>query len=156
MSDITHQTSDLGHWTSGLTRLTLDIRSLTSYIWNETLDIIRLTSEIRLRTSDICFSDVPKCDIRCPMSEVWCPMYMYTLDIERLTSYIIACEQAPYLGKRIEPRENPWARGRGKASLQRSLINCHFHPGNPGTPQSVKTVTANVLPIRKVTTACQV
>ena len=46
--------------------------------------------------------------------------------------------------------------GRGKESLQRSLINFHFHPGNPGTPQSVKTVTANVPQIRKVTTACQV
>ena len=40
--------------------------------------------------------------------------------------------------------------GRGKESLQRSLINFHFHPGNPGTPQSVKTVTANVPQIRKV------
>ena len=39
-------------------------------------------------------------------------------------------------------------------SLQRSLINFHFHPGNPGTPQSVKIVTANVPQIRKVTTAC--
>ena len=46
--------------------------------------------------------------------------------------------------------------GRGKESLQRSLINFHFHPGNPGTPQSVKIVTANVRQIRKVTTACQV
>ena len=46
--------------------------------------------------------------------------------------------------------------GRGKESLQRSLLNFHFHPGNPGTPQSVKTVTANVPQIRKVTTACQV
>ena len=27
----------------------------------------------------------------------------------------------------------------------------HFHPGNPGIPQSVKTVTANVPQIRKVT-----
>ena len=58
-----------------------------------------------------------------------------------------------YLG---EPRENARARSRGKESLQRSLINFHFHPGNPGTPQSVKTVTANVPQIRKVTTACQV
>ena len=44
--------------------------------------------------------------------------------------------------------------GRGKESLQRSLINFHFHPGNPGTPQSVKTVAANVPQIRKVTTTC--
>ena len=56
-----------------------------------------------------------------------------------------------------EPRENARARGRGKESLQRSLINFQFHPtGNTATPQSVKTVTANVLQIRKVTTACQV
>ena len=46
--------------------------------------------------------------------------------------------------------------GWGKESLQRSLINFHFHPGNHGTPQSVKTVTANMPQIRKVTTACQV
>ena len=52
--------------------------------------------------------------------------------------------------------KNARARGRGKESLQPSLINFHFHPGNPGTPQSVKTVTANVPQIRKVTTACQV
>ena len=52
-----------------------------------------------------------------------------------------------YLG---EPRENARARGRGRESLQQSLINFHFHPGNPGTLQSVKTVTANVPQIRKV------
>ena len=34
--------------------------------------------------------------------------------------------------------------GRGKENLQRSLINFHFHLGNPETPQSVKTVTASV------------
>ena len=70
----------------------------------------------------------------------------------------IACEQAlvSYLGKRSEPRENARARGLGKESLQRSFINFHFHPGNPGTPQGVKMVTANVPQIRKVTTACQV
>ena len=65
----------------------------------------------------------------------------------------IACKQALLLGK---PRENARARGRGKESLQRSLINFHFHPGNSGTLQSVKTVTANVPQIRKVKTACQV
>ena len=41
-------------------------------------------------------------------------------------------------------------------SLQQSLLNFHFYPGNPRTPQSVKTVTANVPHIIKVTTACQV
>ena len=61
-----------------------------------------------------------------------------------------------YLGKRSEPRENARARGRGKESLQRSLINFHFYPGNPRTPQSVKTVTANVPQIKRVTIACQV
>ena len=65
----------------------------------------------------------------------------------------IACKQALLLG---EPRENARARGRGKENLQRSLINFHFHPGNSGTLQSVKTVTANVPQIRKVATACQV
>ena len=43
---------------------------------------------LTLRTSDIWLSDVPKCDVRCPLSEVWCPMYMDTLDIGRLTSDI--------------------------------------------------------------------
>ena len=62
-----------------------------------------------------------------------------------------------FIGKRSEPRENARERGRGKESLQRSLnIIFHFHSGNPGTPQSVKTVTANVPQIRKLTTACQV
>ena len=61
-----------------------------------------------------------------------------------------------YLGKQSEPCENARVRGRGKESLQRPLINFHFYPGNPGTPQSVKTVTANVPQIKKVTIACQV
>ena len=52
--------------------------------------------------------------------------------------------------------KNARARGWGKESLQPSLTNFHFHPRNPGTPQSVKIVTKNVLQIRKVTTACQV
>ena len=50
---------------------------------------------------------------------------------------------------------SPWSL-QPASKLSRSLINFHFHPGNPGTPQSVKTVTANVPQIRKVTTACQV
>ena len=66
----------------------------------------------------------------------------------------LACEQALLFG--WASRECASVRGRGKESLQRSLINFHFHPGNPGTLQSVKTVTANVPQIRKVTTACQV
>ena len=43
---------------------------------------------LTLRTSDIWLSDFPKWDVRCQMSEVWCPMYMDTLDMERLTSDI--------------------------------------------------------------------
>ena len=35
------------------------------------------------------------------------------------------------MGERSEPRENALARGRGKESLQRSLINFYFHPGKP-------------------------
>jgi len=49
------------------------------------------------------------------------------------------------------------AKARGKErkeSLQQSLIN--FKLGNSRTLQSVKTVTANVPQIRKVTTACQI
>ena len=52
-----------------------------------------------------------------------------------------ACKPASklsYFGEQSEPRENARARGRGKESLQRSLINFHFQPGNPGTPLSVK------------------
>ena len=68
-----------------------------------------------------------------------------------------------YAVARTGPREimyrkikNARARGRGKESLQQSLKNFHFHPGNPGTPQRLKTVTANVAQIRKMTNACQV
>ena len=43
-----------------------------------------------------------------------------------------------------------------RPGLERSLINLYFHPGNPGTLQSVKTVTTNVQQIRKLITACQV
>ena len=69
---------------------------------------------------------------------------------------LLACEQLSNLGERSKPRKN--ARLRGEAARGRgSLINFHFHPGNPGTPQSMNTVPANVPPIRKVTTAaCQV
>ena len=46
----------------------------------------------------------------------------------------VACQPASklsYFGEQSEPRENARERGRGKESLQRSLINFHFHPGNP-------------------------
>ena len=63
---------------------------------------------------------------------------------------------SPVWASEARPRENARARGRGKESLQRSLLNFHFHPGNPGTPQSVKTVTANVPQIKKVTSLAQI
>ena len=74
--------------------------------------------------------------------------------------HFVACEQALHLGDIVKSRRargdaNALA-GEKKESLHRSFINFHFHPGNPETPQSVKTVTANVPQIRKVTTACQV
>ena len=73
-------------------------------------------------------------------------------DEEKLS--LLACEQALQFGERSKAREN--ARSRGEAARGRgSLINFRFHPGNPGTPQSMKTVAANV-PIRKVITFCQV
>ena len=40
-----------------------------------------------------------------------------------------------------------------KGSSLRIIINFHFNLANPGTLQSVKTVTANAPQIRKVTTA---
>ena len=62
----------------------------------------------------------------------------------------IACEQALHLGDIVKSRRARSTReemlkpeaGKRKESVQRSLINFHFHPGNPGTLQSVKTVTA--------------
>ena len=45
--------------------------------------------------------------------------------------------------------------GERKQSLQRSLINFHFHPGNPETLQSVKTGTTSAPQISKVTIALQ-
>ena len=77
----------------------------------------------------------------------------YYYSFVELVTVMIACEQALLFGR--ASREHV-SEGRGKESLQQSLINFHFHPGNPGTPQSEKTVTANVPQIRKVTTACQV
>ena len=54
-----------------------------------------------------------------------------------------------------EEKQKLWE-GERKESLQQSLIYFHFPPGNPGTPQSVKTVKANMPQIKTVTTACQV
>ena len=45
--------------------------------------------------------------------------------------------------------------GERKESLQRSLINFHFYPGNPETLQSVKTATTSAPQISKVTIAVQ-
>ena len=47
-------------------------------------------------------------------------------------------------GMQEKEKVESWGAWEGKESLHRSLMNFHFHPGNPGTPQSVKTVTANV------------
>ena len=69
---------------------------------------------------------------------------------------LLAYEQALLFGQAKRASRERASEGRGKESLQRYLINFYFHPGNPGTPQSVKTVTANVPHIKKVTTACQV
>ena len=70
----------------------------------------------------------------------------------------LACEQALLFGQAKRASRERASEGlrKGELLLQRSLINSHFHPGNPRTPQSVKIVTANVPQIRKVTTACQV
>ena len=46
--------------------------------------------------------------------------------------------------------------GPRKGELATISRKSSFPPRNPGTPQRVKIVTANVRQIRKVTTACQV
>ena len=68
----------------------------------------------------------------------------------------IACEQALLFGKAKRASWERASEGPRKGELVTISINFHFHPGNPGTPQSVKIVTANVQQIRKETTACQV
>ena len=82
----------------------------------------------------------------------WIPLH----ETKKLNQFFLLTQAKSKLSYLGEPRENARARSRGKESLQRSLINFHFHPGNPGTLQSVKTVSANVPQIRKVTAACQV
>ena len=66
---------------------------------------------------------------------------------------MLACEKPLHLGIswKFDAREKTRKRGVGerKESLQRSfLINFHFHPENRGTPQSEKTVTANMSRIK--------
>ena len=69
----------------------------------------------------------------------------------------VAWEQALHLGdiKKSRHARGMWEEtrkqraGERKESLQRSLINFHFHSRTPH--QSVKTVTVNVPQIRKVT-----
>ena len=52
----------------------------------------------------------------------------------------------------MQEETRKWAVGERKESLQWSLINFPFHPRNPRTLQSMKTVTTIVPQIRKVTT----
>ena len=64
---------------------------------------------------------------------------------------LLACEQALQFGRAKQASQERAIEGRSREGQRIS-----FHPGNPGTPQSMNTVPANVPPIRKVTTACQV
>ena len=82
-------------------------------------------------------------------------------NVRRRTTLCLACVQALLFGQAKWASPECASEGLRKRELstlnfQLSLINFHFHPGNPGTLQSVKTVTANVPEIRKVTTAYQV
>ena len=69
------------------------------------------------------------------------------------SSLQLACEQALLFGRASRERASE---GPKKGELATISHKFHFHPGNPGTLQSVKTVTANVPQIRKVKTACQI
>ena len=76
----------------------------------------------------------------------------------------LACNKALHLGDIVKKKTHQrYVRGGAKAwgggekgELVMITHKFYFHPGNPRTRQSVKTVTANVPQIRKVTTACQV
>ena len=74
---------------------------------------------------------------------------------------LIACEHALLFGrvKRVSwerASERRSRKGPANGDLPSISHKFSFPPRKPATPQSVKTVTANVLQIRKVTTACQV
>ena len=77
----------------------------------------------------------------------------------------LACKKALHLGdigkskacqRHMWGDAKAWGGGEKGELMPRSLTNFHFYPGNPRTRQSMKTVNANLLQIRKVTTACQV
>ena len=69
------------------------------------------------------------------------------------SSLQLACEQALLFGRASRERASE---GPKKGELATISHKFHFHPGNPGTLQSEKTVTANVPQIRKMKTACQI
>ena len=69
---------------------------------------------------------------------------------------LLACEQALLFGQAKRASRERASEGPRKGELATISHKFSFPPRNPGTPQSVKTVTANVPQIRKVTTACQV
>ena len=72
---------------------------------------------------------------------------------------LVSAASTPLGGKYMHgcTRGKTSQRGAGKReeSLQRSLINFHFHPGNPETLQSVKTATTGAPKISKLTVAVQ-
>ena len=68
----------------------------------------------------------------------------------------IACEQALLFGQAKRASRERASEGPREGELATISHKFSFPPGNPGTPQSVKIITANVRQIRKVTTACQV
>ena len=65
--------------------------------------------------------------------------------------FILACELALLFGRASRERASEGPRKGELATISHKFT---FPPRNPGTLQSVKTVTANVPQIREVTTAC--
>ena len=74
----------------------------------------------------------------------------------RRTAKFIACEQALLFGQAKRASRERASEGPREGELATISYKFSFPLRNPGTPQSVKTVTANVPQIRKVTTACEV
>ena len=68
----------------------------------------------------------------------------------------LACEKALLFGQAKWASREPASEGLRKGELATISHKFSFLPRKPATPQNVKTVTANVSQIRKVTTACQV
>ena len=70
-------------------------------------------------------------------------------------------EEALHLGKSPEVTREQYAKGDASArcgerseSLQQSLINFHFHPGNHRKSQSLKTVTGNKKYVSRLSVTC--